>query len=102
MIEDEVTANIAQLQKVYEIAERGQPLTDEESLEFEKALVMSESMVSHRGPDFKITPEQALELVTVMRNIGNLREKLGIPEIPFEELLARTERFMKLKPQMKS
>ncbi len=97
MFEDEVPAVIAQLRKVLQLmTTHSGPLSEEQQLEFSKLSALFESMVSHRGPGYPMTEEQALELATLMKEVSELRESMGIPDAPVDEIVKGAKRLLNL------
>ena len=102
MLENEADAVIAQMQRLlshFKSAKEQSEVSEEEknkfSLDSRMSIVMLESLVSHRGP---ITPEQALELATLMNETRNLAEQFpGYKEPTLQELMVGAERLMNLQ-----
>jgi hypothetical protein len=104
MFEDEVPAVIAQVRKVLELmrTHRRGPLSEDQQLEFSKLEALFESMVSHRGPGYPMTEEQALELATLMKEVSDQRESMGLPETPVDELVKGANRLLNLPKPVKN
>lgn len=95
MAENEVSALIAQMRKCHDIAkEQSRPLCEEHRLEFKTMELMLLGIFAHRGPGYEITPEQALELATVMNEFRQSALADGAEEPPFEETWALARRLM--------
>lgn len=102
MAENEVTAVIAQLRKTMAILKEGKPLTPEQRREVELMEVMFTNMVSHRGPGYAITKEQALELATLMNEFRTASHEAGIGPASERDIKALAEQMMNAPPPTKN